>query len=118
MQVAHITRSAALTFLLGMSLPMGCQFNEWLFDDPAPLMFSSTYVPVSGEDWIGHDVDELITSVGPPDSVLEAVPRYTPFPGGRHVLSYIYFESPTGNACIDTWVVDESSGVIVKYYCR
>jgi hypothetical protein len=72
-----------------------------------------------GEPWVGYEVETLIAERGPPDSVLEAKPRWLPFKHGVHVLSYIYYNREAGAApCIDAYVVVEDTGVIVKYYCR
>ena len=70
--------------------------------------------------WVGHQVDELIAERGPPDSVLEAKPRWTPsFKHGVHIDSYVYYNAiAESRACIDTFVVVEDSRTIIKYYCR
>ena len=72
-----------------------------------------------GEPWVGYEVETLIAERGPPDSVLEAKPRWLAFKHGVHVLSYIYYNrEPGGGPCTDAYVVVEDTGVIVKYYCR
>ena len=82
------------------------------FTYPARLMGS-------GNPWIGQHADALTAALGQPDSILEARPKNAPFPDGIHVLSYIYYGNrSSSSACIDTYVVVEATGMIVKYYCR
>ena len=72
-----------------------------------------------GNPWVGHQIEELVEERGLPDSVLEAKPKWSSFKDGVHVLSYIYYNETTpGESCIDTFVVVEDSGAIIKYYCR
>ena len=99
---------------------VGCSIGEFLDYDQWPTIeeyqagFSNF-----GDPWVGHQIDELVEERGPPDSVLEAKPKWSSFKNGVHVDSYIYYgEVTAGGSCIDTFVVVEDTGTIIKYYCR
>ena len=104
----------------------GCSIDQLLDFDQSPSL--QTWRPVesrvTGGDypasaWVGENIDSLIEVRGPPAMVLEARPKWTEFKDGVPVLSYIYPASSTaGQSCIDTFVVVETTGLIVKYYCR
>ena len=100
---------------------IGCT-DAPLVDDYQALSIAEYQARYSnfGDPWVGHRVDELIAERGPPDSVFEAKPRWTPsFKHGVHIDSYIYYDTTaSARACIDTFVVVEDSGTIIKYYCR
>jgi len=109
-----------------LAICAGCAFVDFVAGDPSGPQdqYQAQFAyPVtrrgSGNPWVGQHADELTAALGPPDSILEARPRGSPFPNGVHVLSYIYYgDRSVRAACIDTYVVVEATGVIVKYYCR
>ena len=94
---------------------------EWLERDFGPLSieeYQERYT-VAGDPWVGDHVANLTRVLGPPDDILEAKPKWCEFQHGVHVLSYIYYDgSATGRSCIDTFVVVEETGIVIKYYCR
>jgi len=106
----------------------GCTFVEVIVGDPqepldqdhhsAQFTYPANLLG-SGDPWIGQHSDQLVAALGVPDAILEARPKGAPFPDGIHVLSYIYYgDRSTRISCIDTYVVVEATGMIVKYYCR
>ena len=107
----------------------GCAFVDWIFGEPGsyydefetPMAFSSGRFS-SDNPWIGRHRDELIESLGQPDMILEARPKYSEYRGGIPRISYVYrsepVESPGRSTCIDAYVVLQATGEIVNYYCR
>jgi len=115
-----------------LAIGAGCTVVDLIAGDPyvsqdqnhSQLVYPARFSGVgrfSGSDnqWVGQHADELTAVLGPPDSVLEARPKGASFPYGIHALSYIYYgDRSSRGACIDTYVVVEATGMIVKYYCR
>jgi hypothetical protein len=67
--------------------------------------------------WIGHDVSELRQEFGKPDAILEARPKRGTYRNGIPAYAVIYSSHHQGK-CIDAYVVAESTGKILRYYCR
>ena len=106
--------------ILSCLVPVGCSIGEFFDYDQWPTIEEhQTGYNNFDSPWVGHQIEELIEERGLPDSVLEAKPKWSSFKDGVHVLSYIYYsEATTGGSCIDTFVVVEDAGTIIKYYCR
>jgi hypothetical protein len=99
---------------------VGCGIGEFFDYDRWPTIeeYQAGYSKF-GNPWVGHQIEELVEERGLPDSVLEAKPKWSSFKDGVHVDSYIYFsKTSAGGSCIDTFVVVEATGTIIKYYCR
>ena len=93
---------------------------SWLQGDERPLSideYQELYSHVGGP-WVGRQVGELTAVRGQPDDIREAKPSSCAFPHGIRVQSYIYYNDSEDGSCIDTFVVVEASGKIIKYYCR
>ena len=126
MQWPEKIRKATYTPIACCLVLSGCTIDQLFgYDQPLsieqPLLIEEYQARYSNfsNPWVGHQVEELITERGQPDSVLEAKPRWYSFEHGVHVLSYIYYnEVAEGGSCIDAYVVVEDSGSIIKYYCR
>lgn len=115
-----------------LAMGAGCTVVDLIAGDPyvsqdlnhSQIVYPSRFSGVgrfSGSDnqWVGLHAEKLTAALGPPDSILEAKPKGGTFPYGIHVLSYIYYGDRSSRvACIDTYVVVEATGIIVKYYCR
>ena len=100
--------------LVGCSIGQLFDYDQWPTIAEYQMGYSSF-----GNPWVGHQIEELIDDRGQPNSVLEAKPKWSSFKDGVHVLSYIYYgDTTTGGSCIDTFVVVEDTGTIIKYYCR
>jgi hypothetical protein len=100
--------------LVGCSIGQLFDYDQWPTIEEYQVGYSSF-----GNPWVGHQIEELIDDRGQPNSVLEAKPKWSSFKDGVHVLSYIYYGDTTpGGSCIDTFVVVEDTGTIIKYYCR
>jgi hypothetical protein len=99
---------------------VGCSISEFFDYDQWPRLDEyQTGYSKFGNPWVGHQIDELVEERGLPDSVLEAKPKWSSFKNGVHVDSYIYYNEATARgSCIDTFVVVEATGTIIKYYCR
>ena len=126
--VALFMRLAVIccTFLL---LPMGgCAVNELDSEDPAPPEYEqaptwSTYEQTrfKGLDspWVGRESEELIAELGAPDAIYKTKPTGNHLDAGNHALSYIYeIDSESDDSCISVYVVAETTGEIIKYFCR
>jgi hypothetical protein len=79
----------------------------------------SAYFHAFDNPWVGRSRDELLQALGPPDAIFEARHQFADFEAGIPASSYVY----TGNDaslghCIDTYVVDEWTSTVIKYYCR
>jgi len=113
-------RKVVFGFILCCPIVIGCAIGRWESDN-TPLSIEDYQARYSNccNSWVLRPVEELIALRGPPDDILEAKPRWTQFSHGIHVLSYIYYNRSTDNrSCIDTFVVVEDTGTIIKYYCR
>ena len=105
---------ACCLVVIGCTISWWGEFDQLFYFDEYQQVYSNF-----GDPWVGHQVEELIAERGQPDSVLEAKPKWSAFEDGVHVLSYIYYnDAAAGGSCIDTYVVVEDSGAIIKYYCR
>jgi hypothetical protein len=106
----------------------GCTVGQWMvgesYDGPhelrRPVTYDySAYFRAFDNPWVGRSRDELLQALGPPDAIFEARHQFADFEAGIPASSYVY----TGNGatpghCVDTYVVDEWSSTVIKYYCR
>lgn len=128
LNVARRMRCIGVPCIILLALGAGCSVVDVLVGDPQEPPDQGHYsaqftYPANlrgfGNPWIGQHADQLVAALGTPDLILEARPKFAPFPDGIHVLSYIYSGNrSTSMSCIDTYVVVEATGMIVKYYCR
>ena len=113
----------------------GCAVVDWIFGPPGPDYAAGPYsseleMPFvysrgrfsSDSAWIGRHSDELVESLGEPDLILEARPRFADYRDGIPKISYVYRAEPGARSdrstCIDAFVVLQATGEIVDYYCR
>lgn len=94
---------------------------DWLERDSGPLSieeYQARYI-VAGDPWAGDHVENLVRVLGPPDDIFEATPRYCSPAHGVRLLSYVYYnEAAEDRSRIDTYIVVEGTGVVIKYYRR
>ena len=121
-------RGKALLWLL-LVLPFyGCALETLIFgheygyasEARYPTYDYSVYFRSFDNPWVGRSRDELLESLGPPDFIYEARPRFTDYwEAGIPAYTYVY---AGGNSvpgrCIDAYVVDEPTQTVIKYYCR
>jgi hypothetical protein len=120
MQWPEKMRKLAYTFIACCLAAIACTSGQLVdYDQPLSIEEYQERYSNFGDPWVGHQVEELIAEHGPPDDVLEAKPKWSSFMHGVHILSYIYYnKTAAGGSCIDTFVLVEDSGTIIKYYCR
>lgn len=109
-------------------LPLcSCTVGQWIVGDGEPGNAQAVqpvydYTPfflAFDNAWVGRSRDELLAALGPPDAVYEARHKLADFDAGIPALSYVYVdESAAAGRCIDTYVVDEPTRTVIKYYCR
>lgn len=87
----------------------------WTFPHTVLADHVSDHEHLVSEVWIGLDKDHLIKDFGPPISELEI-----PGPSGKKSYLMVYPKSKLNdkNTCIDTFVLDKNTNIIVSYYCR
>ena len=64
--------------------------------------------------------DELLESLGPPDVIYEARPKFMDYwEGGIPAYTYVYADGNSSSGrCIDAYVVAEPTATVIKYFCR
>jgi len=118
---------ALLWFLL--ILPFGgCAFETLIFGDEygdapefrSPTYHYSAYRGSFGNPWVGRSRDELVDTLGPPDFMYEARPRFMNYwKAGIPATTYVYRSANDASGhCIDAYVVAETTSTVIKYYCR
>ena len=116
----------AIYFIVVLVQLSACSLSEWVgetFPEPveyyaAPMSYQTR--DISGWSmWTGRHVDELIASRGSPYLLLEARAKGAGYLYDTPAIAYVYAsEAGVGRGCLDTYVVDASSGMIVRYHCR
>lgn len=103
---------------LGTLIVGESEVDPWAIP-PATYDYSA-YFRSFDNPWVGRSRDELVDALGPPDAIFEARPRIADYwEAGVPAYTYIYggiAGSPGG--CVDTYVVDEPTSTVIKYYCR
>ena len=105
-----------------------CTVGEWIvgeretdyFIAAKPTYDYSAYFESFDNPWVGRSRDELVDTLGPPDAIFEARPRFTEYwEAGIPAYTYVYDagHGATGH-CVDAYVVDEPTLTVIKYYCR
>jgi len=117
---------ATLCLALILSLH-GCAAGTWVVGDsdveqkgmlPAAYDYSA-YFKAFDNPWVGRSRDELLRALGPPDAIFEARHQFADFEAGIPASSYVYTgNDATPGHCVDTYVVDEWTSTVIKYYCR
>ena len=105
----------------------GCTAGTWIVGESdvgpkdmlPPAYDYSAYFDAFDNPWVGRSRDELLQALGPPDAIFEARHQFADFEAGIPASSYVY----TGNDaslghCVDTYVIDEWTSTVIKYYCR
>jgi hypothetical protein len=69
--------------------------------------------------WVGRNVSKLVAVRGEPNMILDARPRSPGNTGSPNTVCYLYSsKAGSGGGCMDAYVVDLESGIIVRYHCR
>lgn len=119
----RITSSITLTTLLLLGFIGGCSQQDFIKESPTDTSSLSVAKDAeldaeldaaSGPDindspWIGKTVRELTQGLGDPIQTMDATLR-----GGPISTAFVY----VNNDCTDTYVVNEVSGRVMKYFCR
>jgi len=80
-------------------------------DDPA-----AADVPII---WEGKNVSELVEGLGQPDMMIDTRPSGGGFSDDDCNYAYLYLPTPdTADQCIRTYVIDDLSEEVIKFYCR
>lgn len=70
----------------------------------------------SVNQWLGHDQDELIASLGPPDEMYTAAPMYSRSSYGQEAVSWVYLpDKSAGQTVIEVYVIATETGEIIDY---
>ena len=106
----------------------GCALETVIFGDEYgyardvryPTYNYSAYFRSFDNPWVGRSRDELVESLGPPDFIYEARPKFTDYwEAGVPAYTYVYAAGRSSSGhCVDAYVVDEPTRTVIKYYCR
>ena len=105
----------------------GCAAGTWIVgesdleptDMPSAAYDYSAYFRVFDNPWVGRSRDELLQALGPPDAIFEARHQFADFDAGIPASSYVYSGGYSSfGHCVDTYVIDEWTSTVIKYYCR
>ena len=105
----------------------GCGAGTWIVGesdvgskDLLPVAYGySAYFEAFDNPWVGRSRDELLRALGPPDAIYEARHQFADFEAGIPAASYVYVGNDAlPGSCVDTYVVDEWTSTVIKYYCR
>jgi hypothetical protein len=108
----------AVTILVAATLS-GCaiitgegEINEEVLNPPVVDNVQPHFGDTS--PWVGRHMSELIAERGHPDSVYLARHMFAEFDADLPVTSLVYAAYP----CVDAFVVDIETKIIIKYHCR
>lgn len=118
----------AVLICSALLLPLcSCTFGEWIVGEGEPESALAAqpvydYAPffrAFDNPWVGKSCDELLATLGPPDAMYEARHRFADFDANIPAVTYVYVdESAPAGHCIDSYVVDQPTRTVIKYYCR
>lgn len=85
-----------------------------------PLVFANTPHPEGLQSkWLNRMAPELVKAYGEPDVILETAVRGIVIYGNTPTVMYVYASNPeNGSNCIAAYVVELTSGRILRYQCR
>ena len=109
------TITTAIATIALIVLP-GCTTDDFLKDRPVSRGKTSKHVATwpdaQNNKWVGKTTDELISERGKP-SITLGTAQLTGMPSSD--TAYVY---PSTTGCADTYVIENGSNRVVKYFCR
>lgn len=115
------------SLFLTVILLAGCTDSEYVVSDnsagnqrPPPSRYrddpAASDVP---NIWLGKNISELVEGLGEPDMMIDTVPRGVRSYEDDCNYAYLYLPKPdTADQCIRTYVIDDLSEEVIKFYCR
>ena len=116
-----------LLFFLLLIYLLSCTFSDYIVDeypDDSRQSQSANYSNISrspglANALVGKSVTELVSILGQPDLMIDTVPRGARYSDDTCDYAYVYLPKPgSASQCVNTYVIDELSGEVIKFYCR
>jgi hypothetical protein len=115
--------------ILALIVPLhSCTLGTWIVGDSdsilartqPPTYDYSAYFRTFDNPWVGRSREELVATLGSPDAIYEARPKFADYWEADIPASMYIYASGTRSSghCIDTYVIDEPTSTVIKYYCR
>ena len=116
-----------LLFFLLLIYLLSCTFSDYIVDEhaedvwrPQPASYSSVSgSPGLANAFVGKNVTQLVDILGQPDLMIDTAPRSVGYYDGACDYAYVYLPKPdSASQCFSTYVIDELSGEVIRFYCR